>query len=132
MDIHVIFPQADIELPQLYGGSSQLLCHLWFIYHFGLVFNLRLSGFHLTVDTLPLLALHTDTSKQHEQDLHCCFCNLQGTHRVGPASKLGPLVKLHVRFSRIQLSAPVAPSQGVSHHPYVTIGVYFTPFKTMW
>src|SRR6056297_2106081 len=91
MDIHVIFPQADIELPQLYGGSSQLLCHLWFIYHFGLVFNLRLSGFHLTVDTLPLLALHTDTSKQHEQDLHCCFCNLQGTYRVGrPFSWLPP------------------------------------------
>ena len=53
-------------------------------------------------------------------------------NRVGPAFQLGPLIKLHVRFSRIQLSASVAPSQGVSHQPYVTIGVYFTPFRTMW
>ncbi|GAB6138079.1 hypothetical protein JCM15060_12680 [Halanaerobaculum tunisiense] len=48
------------------------------------------------------------------------------TNKVGPASQLGPLIKLHERFSRIQLSVIGAPYQRVSQRLYVTIDVYFT------
>ena len=52
-------------------------------------------------------------------------------NRVGPAFRLGPLVKLRVRFSRKQLTVAVAPLQGVSYRLCVTTDVYFTPVRTM-
>ncbi|AZO94943.1 transposase [Halocella sp. SP3-1] len=52
-------------------------------------------------------------------------------NRVGPVFRLGPLVKLHVRFSRIQLTVTVAPSQGVSHRHRVTTIVILLLVRTI-
>jgi hypothetical protein len=61
-----------------------------------------------------------------------CKIKFSNDNRVGPASQLGPLVKLRVRFSRKQLTVTVAPLQGVSYRLCVTTDGYFTPVRTMW
>ena len=86
---HSVSPKQASNFPNSMVGRHDYMPPLVHVY-FGLAIHLRFSGFHLTVDTLSLLVSHTDTTKTAWTDFHCCFCNLQGTHRTNPINRVYP------------------------------------------